>query len=268
MDYGPCGPRMLSRTTTRRGIACLLAGSLLLGASGGAHARRGSLEPVPILMYHVIGSRPAGAPFPELYVGTADFTGQVAWLASHGYTAVTLGAVYRSWRYGSPLPKHPIVLSFDDGYSGDYWHALPILRARHWAGVLNLEVRKETYPGGLAPRRIRALIGAGWEIDAHTMTHPDLTTVDAARLRYEVAGSRASIRRRFHVPVDFFCYPAGRYDAAVIAAVQAAGYLGATTTQFGLARPADLFTLDRVRVNGSDGVAGLAAKLKALALPS
>jgi len=34
----------------------------------------------------------------------------------------------------------------------------------------------------------------------------------------------------FHVPVNFFCYPAGRYDDAVIAAVQGAGYLGATTT--------------------------------------
>jgi hypothetical protein len=64
--------------------------------------------------------------------------------------------------------------------------------------------------------------------------------------------------------VNFFCYPAGRYDAAVVAAVQQAGYLGATTTTYGLARPGDLFTLARVRVSGSDGVKGLAAKLAAL----
>jgi len=96
------------------------------------------------------------------------------------------------------------------------------------------------------------------------MTHPDLTTVDSTRLRYQVAGSRAAIRRRFHVPVDFFCYPSGRYDDAVVAAVRAAGFLGATTTNEGLARPDSLYTLDRVRVNGSDGVRGLAAKLEAL----
>jgi len=247
-------------------FALLTAAALSL--PGAARARSGSLQPVPILMYHVIGIAPKGAPFPELYVSRSDFTAQVAWLARHGYTSVTLGAVYKSWRYGSKLPKHPIVLSFDDGYAGDYLYARPILRARHWPGVLNLEVRKETYPGGLSPSRIRALIAAGWEIDAHTMTHPDLTAVDATQLHYEVAGSRASIRRRFHVPVDFFCYPAGRYDATVIAAVQAAGFLGATTTQFGLARPADLFTLDRVRVNGSDGVAGLASHLRSLGEPS
>jgi len=248
-------------------LAALLAAAVLVTPAS-SPARRGSLQAVPILMYHVIGTAQKGAPFPELYVAQSDFAGQVAWLARHGYTGVTLEAVYRSWRFGSRLPRHPIVLSFDDGYAGDFTYARPTLRKRHWPGVLNLEVRKETYPGGLSPRRIRGLIAAGWEIDAHTMTHPDLTTVDAAQLHYEVAGSRASIRRRFHVPVDFFCYPAGRYDARVIAAVQAAGFLGATTTQLGLARPADLFTLDRVRVNGSDGVGGLAAKLRALGQPS
>jgi peptidoglycan/xylan/chitin deacetylase (PgdA/CDA1 family) len=235
-----------------------------LGPGSGISATTAPPRSVPILMYHVIDALPAGAPFPELYVGPSAFRDEVAWLARNGYTAVTLGAVYRSWRFRTALPRQPIVLSFDDGYAGDFTHALPTLEARHWPGVLNLEVRKETYPGGLSPRRIRALIAAGWEVDAHTLTHPDLTALDDARLKQEVAGSRVSIRRRFGVPVSFFCYPAGRYDARVIAAVQAAGFLAATTTNFGLAQPGDLFTLDRVRINGSDGVAGLAAKLRAL----
>ena len=80
----------------------------------------------------------------------------------------------------------------------------------------------------------------GWEIDAHTLTHPDLTTVDAARLRREVAGSRRWLRHAFGVPVDFFAYPSGRYNPTVEAAVRAAGYMGATTTQLGQAtRAAD-----------------------------
>ena len=219
-------------------------------------------------MYHVIDVIPLGAPFPELYVSPRTFAGQIAWLAQHGYSAVTLDAVYRSWRSGGSLPRHPVVVTFDDGYVGDYTHALPTLARRHWPGVLNLEVRKETYPGGLSPQRIRALIAAGWEIDAHTLTHPDLTTLNPSRLRLEVAGSRASIRRRFHVPVNFFCYPAGRYNTQVVAAVRAAGFLGATTTHYGLAHAADLYTLKRVRVNGSDGINGFAAKLRALQLSS
>jgi peptidoglycan/xylan/chitin deacetylase (PgdA/CDA1 family) len=129
--------------------------------------------------------------------------------------------------------------------------------------VLNLEVAHTRDDAGLRPRLVRALIAQGWELDAHTLTHPDLTAVGAAQLRREVAGSRALLRREFHVPVAFFCYPSGRYDDAVLAAVRAAGYLGATTTNPGLATPRDMFTLARVRVDGGDGALGLAAKLAA-----
>lgn len=217
--------------------------------------------PVPILMYHVVAAPPSGAPFPGLYVTRRDFAGQVAWLAAHGYTGVTLDEVFAFWRGKGRLPRRPVVLSFDDGYHSQYANARPILRARGWPGVLNLEFRNLQPSWGIHAKQVRALVAAGWEIDAHTLTHPDLTTVGAAQLRREVAGSRRAIRRAFHVPVDFFCYPSGRYDDAVVAAVQAAGFLGATTTSEGFARPGSLFTLDRVRVNGSDGVAGLAAKL-------
>ena len=49
----------------------------------------------------------------------------------------------------------------------------------------------------------------GWEIDAHTLTHPDLTTVDAARLRREVAGSRRWLRHAFGVPGGLLRLPVG-----------------------------------------------------------
>jgi peptidoglycan/xylan/chitin deacetylase (PgdA/CDA1 family) len=222
------------------------------------------LRPVPILMYHVISSPPGDAPYPELYVPRASFAAEVGWLARHGYHAVTLQDVFDSWRGARTLPAKPIVLSFDDGYLSDLTRALPVLKARHWPGVLNLEVANLKPVWGIRPPGVRKLIRAGWEIDAHTLTHPDLTAVGAAQLRDEVAGSRAAIRKAFHVPVNFFCYPAGRYNDTVIAAVQAAGYLGATTTNYGLARPGDLYTLARVRVNGTDSIATFANRLEAL----
>jgi peptidoglycan/xylan/chitin deacetylase (PgdA/CDA1 family) len=218
-------------------------------------------KPVPILMYHVLGVPPASAPYPELYVKPADLAGQLRWLARHGFHAVTLGQVFRYWRAAVPLPPKPIVLSFDDGYLSDYAVARPVLARFHWPGVLNLVVHNVA-PGDITAFQVRALIAAGWEIDAHTVSHKDLTTLDPTRLRYEVAGSRQYLRRTFGQPVDFFCYPAGRYDAQVVAAVRAAGYLGATTEQPGLARPADAYTLDRIRIDYSDGVGGFAEKLQ------
>jgi peptidoglycan/xylan/chitin deacetylase (PgdA/CDA1 family) len=217
-------------------------------------------RPVPILMYHVIGPRPAGAPLPELYVSRADFARQLRWLASHRYRAVTLDDVHEYWRGRRALPRKPIVLTFDDGYRGHFTIARPLLKARGWPGVLNLEVAHVVH-GDLTPRMVRRLLADGWELASHTLTHPDLTTLDSRELQHEVGGSRRWLRRRFAVDVNFFCYPAGRYDRRVIAAVRAAGHLGATTTEPGLARRTRPFTLNRIRINGSDGVRGLAEKL-------
>ena len=120
----------------------------------------------------------------------ADFAGQVAWLAAHGYHAVTLQRVFDSWRGAARLPAKPVVLSFDDGYLSQVRNALPILKARQWPGVLNLEVRNLQPVWGIRPPGIRKLLAAGWELDAHTLTHPDLTKVGPTQLHDEVAGSR------------------------------------------------------------------------------
>jgi len=213
-------------------------------------------------MYHVIAVPPANAVYPELFVPPTDFAAQMKWLARHGYHGVTLRRVYDYWQRGYALPSQPIVISFDDGNLSQHIRARPVLRKLHWPGVLNLAVNHLDYD--LPPWRVRQLIAAGWEIDAHTITHADLTAVGPAQLWHEVHGSRLELRRRFHVPVDFFCYPSGRYNARVIASVRRAGYLGATTTNYGLARPPRLYVLKRVRINGTDGVAGFARKLEDL----
>ena len=225
-------------------------------------------RPVPILMYHVVADPPPSAPFPELYVSRAELEQQVHWLGRSGYEAVTLGQVFDAWYGRATLPRRPIVLSFDDGYRSHLTAALPILSARGWPGVLNLDLSNLAPPWGVGIRGVRRLIAAGWEIDAHSLSHPDLTALGGASLTREVGGSRREIRRLFGRTPRFFCYPAGRYDADVVAAVRAAGFDGATTTVAGLARPSSPFTLARVRVSRGDGAAGLARKLGTLGLPT
>jgi peptidoglycan/xylan/chitin deacetylase (PgdA/CDA1 family) len=226
------------------------------GAHPAAHER------VPVLMYHLVESAPVNAPLRGLFVPRSEFKGEVDWLAASGYHAVTLQQVWNAWHHGGLLPSKPIVVSFDDGYASQYTTAMPILRSHGWSGVLNLEVA--TLHTTLRRWQVRALIRAGWEVDAHTMTHPDLTRTYGAQLSYEIAGSRRWIRSRFGVPVNFFCYPAGRFDAHVAAAVKAAGYLAATTTNAGLASPSQpRYELARVRVDAGEGSAGLQRSLRA-----
>jgi peptidoglycan/xylan/chitin deacetylase (PgdA/CDA1 family) len=216
--------------------------------------------PVPILMYHVIAAAPADARYPDLFVAPARFASHMRYLARHRYHVVTLQQVWRHWRGGRALPRKPVVVSFDDGFKSWFTRAYPILRRRGWAGTMNLAL---SHLNGIDVRArwVRKLIAAGWELDSHSLTHPALTGLGDSALRREVAGSRARLRRIFDVPVNFFCYPSGRYDARVVAAVREAGYRGATTTVEGFAVLGERFVLRRVRIDGGDTAADLAAKL-------
>ena len=224
----------------------------------GDRARR---MPVPILMYHVITGAPPGAANAQLWVRHETFAAEMRALQRAGYHAITLRQAFDAWQHGGPLPRKPVVVSFDDGYLSQYRYARPVLRRLGWPGVLNLELRN-LGRGGLTEREVRVLLADGWELDSHTLTHPDLTMVSDAQLRAEVAGSRRELRRRFGAGVaEFFCYPAGRYDDRVLAAVRAAGYRGATTVNDGLGAGNEPFALKRVRVNADDTPGTLVGRL-------
>jgi peptidoglycan/xylan/chitin deacetylase (PgdA/CDA1 family) len=252
--------------------AALLVVAIVPADKMGAGAVRASTtsppnrEAVPILMYHAIRTAPADARLPSLFVRPKEFAAEVRALRRAGYSAVTLQQVWDAWEDGAALPLKPIVFSFDDGYASQVKIALPVLRRAGWVGVLNLALDWVDDIGGDAA--VRRLIHAGWEVDSHSRTHADLTQVSAQQLADETAGARAEITRRFGVPANFFCYPSGRYDARVVAAVRKAGYLAATTVKRGFARRADRFTLARVPVDAGLGAAGLLKRLRTLRSPS
>lgn len=218
---------------------------------------------VPILMYHVIAPPPAGAPYPGLYVTPQDFAAQVDELVRTGFHAVTLDQVRAAWLGRAGLPPRPIVLTFDNGYRSQYAEALPILRRVHWVADENLQLTGlPPSQGGLTQRQVRALVAAGWELDTQGYNHADLTRLDPAQLRFQVAGTRARLRRLYGVGVSWFCYPSGEYDAEVEAAVRAAGFVGSTTVVPGWARPGDdPYALPRLRVLAGTTPGGLLAQI-------
>ena len=217
--------------------------------------------PVPILMYHVIKAPTASTPMAELWTPAETFKATIELLKKDGYNGVTLDQVWQAWHGGAGLPAKPLVISFDDGYLSHSVTAKPILEAAGWPGVLNLE-GKNIGKGGLTTTQVEGLIAAGWEIDSHTLTHPDLTNSDEASLKTELVDSRKLLQEKFKIPVNFFCYPAGKNDARVRAAVEAAGYKGATTVEPGIASKSDNpYLLPRIRVNGTDSAATVAGRV-------
>jgi peptidoglycan/xylan/chitin deacetylase (PgdA/CDA1 family) len=233
----------------------------------GSVTHRPGTAAVPILMYHVIAAPPSGAPFPGLYVTPSEFAAQMQALKSAGWHAVTLDQVQAYWQRGVPLGAgKPIVLSFDNGYKSQYTEALPVLRRLGWVGDENIQLTGlPPSQGGLGAGQVRGLLAAGWELDTQGFSHADLIALDAEQLHYQVAVARRVLQQRYHVPVNWFCYPSGHYDATVIAAVRAAGYAGSTTVIPGWTHPRDdPYRLHRLRVLGGTTPEGLLTTIGAI----
>jgi peptidoglycan/xylan/chitin deacetylase (PgdA/CDA1 family) len=221
-------------------------------------------KPVPVLMYHEVRKPPPGAANPQLFVRAATFRAQIRWLERRGFEGITLVQLQEAWHGRRELPRKPVVLTFDDGYLSVYRNVVPVLRRMHWPGVLNLTLGNTKAAEGVSRAQVKRMMAAGWELASHTISHLDLSTVPSAQLRTETAGSRALIKKWFHVKVHDFCYPAGQYNPRSIAAVKRAGYTSATTVNPGFATPRHPYEIPRVRVEEADGVQGLGRTLAAL----
>jgi peptidoglycan/xylan/chitin deacetylase (PgdA/CDA1 family) len=220
---------------------------------------------LPILTYHNIGTPPATARLPKLYVSARSFERQCRLLRRLGMRGVSLSEGLAALRAGQA--RRLAVLTFDDGYLDNVTDALPILRecgftatcfvvAGHIADhnawdAEQLNVRKPL----MSADDIALWRAAGNEIGSHTMTHPRLTVIDDEALARELTASKALLERLTGAPVRHLCYPYGDESAHVREAAAAAGYECAVSTRRGLARPGDdVFALPRVSINGDKGL--------------
>jgi peptidoglycan/xylan/chitin deacetylase (PgdA/CDA1 family) len=255
-----------SRSSRATAAASSTNPSQAASASRSPAAQQGTAV-VPILVYHVINAQPAQTTAPSaLYVPVDEFSSQMQALKASGWRAVTLDQLEAHWTRGVSLGTgEPIVITFDNGYASQYANALPILKALGWVGVENLQLSGlSPSDGGITDAQIRGLIAAGWELDTQGVSHTDLTALDPAQLSTEVGASRQTLRSRYGVPVNWFSYPSGDYDATVIAAVRAAGYIGATTVNPGWASPQqDRFRLPRLVVVAGTTPSQLLAQIAA-----
>lgn len=202
---------------------------------------------VPILAYHKVGD------VKELYsVAPGEFEKQMAYLAEHGYTAISLAELTAHMTTGRPLPAKPVVITFDDGYADNYRAALPIMERYGMKATIFIItdfVGEEPY---LTWDEIRAMSAGGMEIGSHTLAHRALPKLPPAEQLRDVTASKEGLEWRLDKPVVFLAYPFGRFDADTVAALRRAGYKGACSTLIGLNRPGDdMYALKRISISRS-----------------
>jgi peptidoglycan/xylan/chitin deacetylase (PgdA/CDA1 family) len=136
----------------------------------------------------------------------------------------------------SPQKRGSAAITFDDAYESVVTAALPEMEARGITGtvfvVAGFVGDCSRWDVRLSHRRfrhlswgqLRDLADRGFEIGSHAMSHRDLTRLDTAGLRLELAVSRRMLEDGTGHRVTSISYPFGRFSPRVVEEALDAGY--------------------------------------------
>ena len=242
-----------------------------------ARMQKANVGFIPVLMYHKIPDAPLATKH-QIYVTKDNFAKHLAYFKKRKLTPITF-LDYLQFASGErPLaqfPARPIILTFDDGYLDNYTNLLPLMQQYGYRGVLYLlgdfDVRYNQWDLATDPTEPRsdimnlaqkqAFVAAGWEIGAHTMSHPRLTTLPLPEAIAEIEGSKMALETALQTEIRTFAYPYGDLNEAVKTAVREAGFaLGVATDTGGLTIEDDRMQVFRVNMFPNESASSLFKK--------
>ncbi|MFN2399343.1 MAG: polysaccharide deacetylase family protein [Gemmatimonadaceae bacterium] len=214
-----------------------------------------------IVLFHRIDDRYGDDPI----TSTRDRFKAFCNFFSRYFTIVGLSDLLRLLREGADISRH-LVITFDDGYRDNREVAAEYLRERGmpacffvatgfigtdetvwWDALRRIRSEWMTWDD------VRALRDAGFEIGAHTVTHPDLGVIAGEDARREIFGSKTRVEAELGAPVRHFAYPFGEADQITEAnrmLVRDAGLISCLSAHGGCVQPKDdPLRLHRVPVN-------------------
>jgi peptidoglycan/xylan/chitin deacetylase (PgdA/CDA1 family) len=192
-----------------------------------------------ILCYHDV--RPGWAS--PLAVDPARFGEQCEWLARHRAVLPLDEAVSRLDSSGR-LPRGTTALTFDDGLSGLYEDAFPMLTRLGLPATVFLVAQTLTPAGQvvdwvdtpppfplktLSVEQVAEMHAAGVRFGSHSFAHRDLTTLTEEACAADLRRSREILEDLLGTSIPFLAYPRGRHNPAVRAAAERAGFRRAFT---------------------------------------
>jgi len=218
---------------------------------------------VPVLMYHKVPEAPFETRH-RVFITVPDFRKHLEHFRKRGLTPITFreyGEFASGRRDMRDFPDRPIILTFDDGYKDNFTNLRPMMAEFGFKGVLFLlgdasadynfwdADRGDHYDPLMSLEEKRAFVEAGWEIGAHSMTHPDLTRMETGQARWEIEESKRRLEADLGIDVVSFAYPGGNVDERAKRLVKQAGFsFGISTDTGGLHIEDDRFQVFRANI--------------------
>ena len=218
-----------------------------------------------ILMYHKVDELPANVRAPGNFVTPRLFEQQLDAMTEWGYRTIDFADWLAHREGGRALPKRPLILTFDDGYTCFDANAWPVLRSRDMSAWVFLVANQiggtNAWDEGelsfplLGADRIRALQTDGVRFGSHGDMHVPLARVPAEQAAADLRRSRESLGDLLGHAVDVVAYPFSNQSRRVRHLAREAGYRCAVRGKGRLNwEHTDRFGLRRIKMDSSMAV--------------
>lgn len=212
---------------------------------------------IPILMYHeVIEENQVDAISqkiaPSWVVQKDDFEKQIVFLKDNGYETICLDRLVdfidgKTDREEFPL--NPILITFDDGFAGNYQYGFPILQRYGMVATIFVTVNDIGTKFMLSWNQLKEMNKYNMSIQSHTLTHPLLSGLDFHETKNEIVVSRQIIEDSIGAKVDYISLPNGDYNKHYFGIVKKYGFRGGCSSIYGFNKQGtNRFLLRRIDV--------------------
>lgn len=208
----------------------------------------------PVVMYHRVDAwSPGDSVSHRLTISPVQFEDELRDIRRIGLRTIGIEELVRDAQRGTS-PQDAVLLTFDDGYSDQFWYAFRILQRYGDRAVFFINSGSIGTPRHLTWPQVETMAKAGMSIECHGVDHVDLGESNAAEQTYEIDRCVRALQAHLHESVQAFAYPSGDFDAETIGLERQAGVLFGFTTDARFQTDArSPFQIARIRViNGLD----------------
>jgi len=175
-------------------------------------ARKG----LPILMYHKVSESEADG----ITISTEKLKQQFEFIRRKGYQTLSFDELAAAIKIGKPLPKHPLILTFDDAYRNFMEHAVPLLKTYGFKASVFIPVgymgKTNSWDNGsdpiLSAAEIKELANTGGiEFGIHSFLHRSYAELDPAGMENDLDLCIQTLGYHNIPFVHVLAYPYGGY---------------------------------------------------------
>ena len=217
-----------------------------------------NLPDIKVLLYHRVVRKGELTGKHKIYVNVKRFEEQMQYLKDHHFETLTFYDVAAKKHINSGKPS--VIITFDDGYADNYFHAFPILKKFNFKAVVFLVTQKIYNEWGVTEGEpqlslmsrdmIREMADYGLEFGGHTQSHVDLKTLNTEEIKSEILNCKKDVEGITGKNAISFAYPFGGLNDEIKQITKEAGYNFGIATKYGPPRfHDDYYQIKRQEIN-------------------